>query len=756
MSIGGRSGTRAADRRLWLAKLVAVELTLAAMVAGSAFAQARPGPAGELRPLSVHEVVSARSFPVDAPVRVSPDGRRVAYTIEGPQRTNGSTSALLADTADAWARVRVADLATGTVTELTPASSSWSPAWSPDGRTLAFHSNRGGAPGLWVWGPSRGIRRLTDVVVWTEYLDRVPRWSPDGTTLVVKVLPEGRNLAETLRRSAPEAVPVPSEPGTTARLFRSDDTGMSGTEAPAWVDWRYRGDLAAVDLESGAVSRLVTGHLPFWWRISPDGSRLAFSSLRSVDGDRAGFGLHVVSMEGGRVRELPGDVQQPFGDRISWSPTGARMAYVSDGGVFVVEVADEEIRRRAEARAGWSEEGGPVWTPDGRSLLFADGDLWRVPIGEGDPSRVADIPGRHVDRVLATDFRVVAEAAAGEWLLLVGDPASGRLGIARLNLESGTLTAERLEHGRFGRVAWAGPEDGDGALVSAFSSADRSPDLWLFDPRPDGDRRISTLNPVFDSVALGSTRRVEWTTDDGRRLQGTLMLPPDHREGRRLPMVVEVYGGGTRTAALHDFDRFRQLLATHGYAVLVPDIPLQTGAPMQGHAQAVVPGVDRVVDLGIADRSRIGVYGHSYGGYGVVALLALSDRFSAGVASAGHGNMLGMFGHLGSDGTSRPRWAVSGQGRMGATPWEDPTTYVENSPLFRLDRIEAPLLLLHGADDRNTPAYLAGQIFTGLRHLGRTVVLARYESEGHDWRAWRLPNKIDYWERLLGWFDEHL
>ncbi len=93
---------------------------------------------------------------------------------------------------------------------------------------------------------------------------------------------------------------------------------------------------------------------------------------------------------------------------------------------------------------------------------------------------------------------------------------------------------------------------------------------------------------------------------------------------------------------------------------------------------------------------------------------------------------------------------------MGGTPWEVRERYIENSPFFFLDRVDAPLLLLHGAEDPNTPVYLTGQLFVGLRRLGRKVVLARYEGEGHWPGSWSVANQIDYWHRLVGWFDQHL
>jgi dipeptidyl aminopeptidase/acylaminoacyl peptidase len=298
---------------------------------------------------------------------------------------------------------------------------------------------------------------------------------------------------------------------------------------------------------------------------------------------------------------------------------------------------------------------------------------------------------------------------------------------------------------------------GDGSLaVARFSTTRRAPELWRLGPELRRLHPVSRLNPGFDPSILGGDRVVRWRTGDGEELAGTVLLPPGHRPGTRVPLVVQVYGGDSGVTALHRFDRHRQLLASNGYAVLVPDVPLRVGRPMADHARAVLPGVERLIDLGIADPERIGVTGHSYGGYGTLALLVRSDRFAAAVASAAQGDLVANYGRMAEDGSARTRWSERGQGRMGAPLWEVPERYRDNSPVLFLDRVTAPLLLLHGSEDPTVPIWLAEEIFVGLRRLDRPVALARYEGEGHWSGDWSVANQMDYWRRLLGWFDRHM
>jgi dipeptidyl aminopeptidase/acylaminoacyl peptidase len=196
-----------------------------------------------------------------------------------------------------------------------------------------------------------------------------------------------------------------------------------------------------------------------------------------------------------------------------------------------------------------------------------------------------------------------------------------------------------------------------------------------------------------------------------------------------------------------------QLFATRGYAVLLPDSALRIGTPMQDLARTVLPAVDRVIELGIADPERLGIMGHSYGGYSTLSLIVQTTRFKAAHMDAGVGNLISQYGEMMKSGaTFGVGWAEQGQGRMGGTPWEFRERYIQNSPLFYLDRVQTPLLITQGALDLSP--FLSDEVFVGLRRLGKEVTYAKYEGEGHGIEGY--ANKTDYWNRLIAWFDQHL
>jgi dipeptidyl aminopeptidase/acylaminoacyl peptidase len=239
---------------------------------------------------------------------------------------------------------------------------------------------------------------------------------------------------------------------------------------------------------------------------------------------------------------------------------------------------------------------------------------------------------------------------------------------------------------------------------------------------------------------------------------------------RPLPLAVFVYPGGIPpTGEVHrfvpeiDMVVSAHLLAARGFAVLRPDMPWPAEprhSPLRAIASLVLPAVDAAVAAGWADAGRVAAVGQSYGGYAVLALLVGTDRFRAGVASSPVADLISFYGEgrLRPGGVVEPSWqdwAESGQGEMGAPPWEQPERYVANSPVFHLPRVGAPLLLLAGG---RSPADLrqSVEVFCGLRRLGKTAELVTYAGGRHLPHAAEARSFRDAADRVCGWLDMHL
>jgi len=304
----------------------------------------------------------------------------------------------------------------------------------------------------------------------------------------------------------------------------------------------------------------------------------------------------------------------------------------------------------------------------------------------------------------------------------------------------------------------------DGSLIAYVAEDPRNPpDIYLLKAAGTSPRKVTQVAPAISNVPLGSGKVIEWRSIDGKIEHGALIYPANYVRGMTYPLIVKIYGGSSISDDLNRFGfasapyENLQLYATRGYALLLADSDVNVGTPMTDLMKSVIPGIDKAIELGVADPDRIGITGHSYGGYSTLALIAQSPRFKAAVMRAGMGDMIASYSSLLDDGTNPGvSWAESGQGRMGGSPWDYRERYIENSPIFYLDRVRTPLLMIHGGKDDAVPSPLADEVFTGLRRLHQRVEYARYAGEGHWEGAWSRPNQADALQRSIGWFDEYL
>src|SRR5260370_26119369 len=292
----------------------------------------------------------------------------------------------------------------------------------------------------------------------------------------------------------------------------------------------------------------------------------------------------------------------------------------------------------------------------------------------------------------------------------------------------------------------------------------RDSDLWLSDAGFSNSRRLTHLNPQFDQYEMGTARLIDFFSIDGVALRGALLLPSGYKPGKRYPLIVWVYGGGSLSDHLDHFalgygdGPFNfQLLATRGYTVFLPDAPQNLATPMNDLPKSVLAGVNKAIEMGIADPDRLGIMGESYGGYSTLSLIVQTKRFKAAVEVAGYGNLICEYGEMDRAGNAfGDASAEHGQAKMGGTLWEFPERYIQNSPVFYLDRVETPLLIAHGSEDSTVAPFLDDEIFVGLRRLGKEVAYAKYIGEGHSPLYWSYANQVDFCNRMIAWFDDHL
>ena len=175
---------------------------------------------------------------------------------------------------------------------------------------------------------------------------------------------------------------------------------------------------------------------------------------------------------------------------------------------------------------------------------------------------------------------------------------------------------------------------------------------------------------------------------------------------------------------------------------------------MQEIVRTVMPGVNKVIEMGIADPERLAITGQSNGGYGVLSLIVQTNRFKAAVDRMGPANLISAYTQMTETGLS----AYTGEMvvRTGGSLWEKRDKFIENSPIFYFDRVQTPLLIIQGTADTQNMVARSDEVFVSLRLLGKEVEYARYVGETHGVTEWTFPNQVDYLNRVIAWFDLRL
>jgi dipeptidyl aminopeptidase/acylaminoacyl peptidase len=283
----------------------------------------------------------------------------------------------------------------------------------------------------------------------------------------------------------------------------------------------------------------------------------------------------------------------------------------------------------------------------------------------------------------------------------------------------------------------------------------------------DFNRRLA-LNTFLAGVADAPRRLITYKTVDGTELRGMLLLPPGYREGQRIPLVTWVYPGYPVQDTVdfwstknHPHPDNLNVFAGRGYAVLIPSIPseAQPRDPLAELTRGVLPAVNRVIEMGIADSTRVGLIGQSAGGYAVYGLVTQTNRFRAAVAMEGYADLVSLYGTFSgqeryrNDAHTVLQHPGSLERDLGAAPWADPDRYVRNSPVFFLDRVRTPLLIIQGDIDY-VPIQQGEEVFTSLYRLGKPVRFVRYWGESHGVNS--AANIAHRWQEVLRWLDTHL
>ncbi len=601
------------------------------------------------------------------------------------------------------------------------------PDFSEDGRKLYF----GIAP----------TPPLPDTTLLPEEIVKVEVWAWDNNRLYTE---QENRLEADKKRSYPvlyhidtqKFVPLGSPELPEWRFQEQRDAGLAlaFTEEPYARARQWEGaahiDLYAIDLNNGARTQLVRD-----LRCKPRLSPAAQYALWWSEPDTAWFAW---GARQNRTLRLTNNNQTRFYNEESDTPD-----YPDEYGI-----------------AGWL-------TGDAALLVYDRFDIWKIdPAGKSAPQRLTrGRETRTTFRYIKLDPEERAIAPDARLLLHHVNDQSKAEGYAWLDLKTGGVTY--WMGGDYSYTRRPLKAEKAGALVFDRQNYQIFPDLY-YTLIPDVSKiretkpvRISDANPQQAEYNWGTIERVRWISVSGDTLEGLLVRPDDFDPNKQYPMVVNFYeklsDGLNRHRApdVHRSSITYTMYASRGYLVFAPDIPYRTGYPGESAYDAIMSGVTAMISRGFVDAKHIGLQGHSWGGYQAAYLVTRTNLFACAEAGAPVANMTSAYGGIRwESGLSRQFQYERSQSRIGGSLWEYPMRYLENSPLFSLDKVQTPVLILHNDKDGAVPWQQGVELFTGLRRLGKPAWLLNYNDEPH-WPV-KLQNRIDFQTRLQQFLDHYL
>jgi dipeptidyl aminopeptidase/acylaminoacyl peptidase len=236
-------------------------------------------------------------------------------------------------------------------------------------------------------------------------------------------------------------------------------------------------------------------------------------------------------------------------------------------------------------------------------------------------------------------------------------------------------------------------------------------------------------------------------------------LPADYIEGKKYPTIVYMYEKLSQTAHRYDAPRTggfsAAIYTSNGYAVFNPDIVFELNDPGLSSKDCILAGLDAAIETGVVDPERVGLHGHSWGGYQTAFLITQTDRFKAAVAGAPLTNMISMYSSIyWNSGSANQPIFESSQGRFKGGYWDNLDAYARNSPVYYADKVTTPLILLHNDQDGAVDWNQGIEYFNTLRRLEKPVVMLQYVGENHGVR--KPANRKDYSYRMLDFFNHYL
>jgi dipeptidyl aminopeptidase/acylaminoacyl peptidase len=573
------------------------------------------------------------------------------------------------------------------------------PAWSPDGRSIAFLAARGTSADVktQIWVLPMGGGEAYQLSSSKESITGFA-WSKDGTRiafLAVDTLPKD-DEAKRARRDDPQVF----------------EGGLRLSHA--WV----------IDVANKTATEIVHGNYtvkgaPTW---SHDGARLAFQASPTTLLRETRTDAYVVTIADKHIEKVSG--KSDVASTPAWSPDGRTLAFtvlpqnhtpradsisdvqIGNNHLLLYDVAAKTTKDTYDAKADVSA-GTPQWVPGGKQILFTTGERAYTSIYSYDVA--TGVLTKSADKTLVGGMSLSAD----------------------------------------GRV-----------IAFTMGSSNAPADVYIGNPATRESTKLTDLNPQIRDIALGETEIVTWKSNDGTPVEGVLIRPVGYRAGQRYPLLVEAHGGptgATNAGFKANSGSPGQVYAGQGWAVLYPNPRGSTGYGEKftranildwggGDYRDIMTGVDEMVRRGLADSTKLAFEGWSYGGYMTAWVVSQTSRFKSARMGAGLSDLQSMYGT-----TDIPGYI--GTFFSGIPTAKTLDFYRARSAITFVDQVTTPLLIMSGGSDERVPIGQSMEYFRALKDRGKTVELVFYPREGHGLSEYY--HQLDRMRREYDWITRY-
>ena len=514
-------------------------------------------------------------------------------------------------------------------------------------------------------------------------------------------------------------------------------------------------EIPDVSIPENASVALASSDVPYRWEATWTGGNDDVYVINLATGDRT-------------------MVAERLDGRANLSPGGKFAVYYREGAYFLFDIASGEPRNITESLGvpiadedhdfprpapgygigGWTENDDAV-------LIYDKYDIWVIPTDGSAPWSLTEGQGRaetRIFRVIDTDPDQAAIGATDDLLLSSYHDLNKGFGFYSARADQPGVTRLIEQDKSFRLLAKADNAD---TVLFTRQDYDEFPDLWVADDTSfSNPRKLTDVNPNISEFAWGTSELTEWLSIDGTPLQGVVIKPGNYEEGKRYPVLVYYYRFFSQR--LHEFNQPAvnhrpsfPLYASNGYVVFLPDVRFEVGRPGLASTKSVVPGVQHLIDIGLADADAIALHGHSWSGYQTAFMVTQTNIFKTAIAGAPVSNMTSAYSgiRLGS-GLARQFQYEMTQSRLSGNLWNARADYIDNSPVFFADKIQTPMLILHGDVDDAVPWEQSIELYLAMRRNGKETVFLQYNDEPHHPQTY--ANKLDWAMKMKEWIDHYL